>query len=285
MASRMTRSLKLAGMIAAVGVVAARSSVAGEVPQATIRAPGHDSGKDPEPQQSSERAAPNTAERGMNAKISWWKELSSITPKSNGQATRIGEGGKITVFLDDDKYPVRSLRCEPQGILKRYPMEDPIQGPDRYPIAFVATRRGRCVLRSGDFAMTIVVFGVPADSANSEPSINPNVHLSAREQASWDRLQKINAQITIESSGRTFVFGEFPLLQVFLDRNKYPVRAMTCEPQGVVDVVPGMPPVRGPERYPIGLTAKRPGSCVLRNKELSWTIVVPKDFQRNQGPE
>jgi hypothetical protein len=92
----------------------------------------------------------------------WEKEHAQITLKLNGGTfTTTADGGRFSVFLDDKKYPVRALTltCEPQDIVgPATSMIPPGQSVDFYPVTLGAGfESGSCILRNGDFSVTIVV--------------------------------------------------------------------------------------------------------------------------------
>jgi hypothetical protein len=97
--------------------------------------------------------------------IRWYKNHAQITLKNNGGTySTTADGAKFLVFLDDDKYPVKSLTltCNPTGIIGRSPVQDTGRSPELYPVIFMATAPGSCILSSGDFSVTIII-QEPAD--------------------------------------------------------------------------------------------------------------------------
>jgi hypothetical protein len=96
----------------------------------------------------------------ISGNIKWWKNHADITLNSNGGIfTTTDDGSKLIVFLDDVKYPVNSLTltCQPTGIIGRAPVQDTLRSPELYPVIFMATAPGSCILRSGNFSVTIMV--------------------------------------------------------------------------------------------------------------------------------
>ncbi|GEM_PF-3706293 len=94
----------------------------------------------------------------VSADVQWYKDNAQITLKSkSGVFTAVADGSKFLVFLDDEKYPVKSLICEPKGVIDRVPVQDTGRGPDMYPVMFIAVAPGKCVLRNRDFSVTVVV--------------------------------------------------------------------------------------------------------------------------------
>ncbi len=88
--------------------------------------------------------------------IQGYKERADITLENNGQTFTYTVQSRFFVFLDDDKYPLSQLKCEPEWVIA-YISNGSFRGPDRYPIYFEARRPGKCVLQNGDFSVTIVV--------------------------------------------------------------------------------------------------------------------------------
>lgn len=83
-------------------------------------------------------------------------ETVKITEKDNGKTVSVKLYSRFWVELDDKLHPLNkleSLSCKVIGYVSNWS----INGPDNYPIGFEATNPGRCVLRNGDFAVTINV--------------------------------------------------------------------------------------------------------------------------------
>jgi hypothetical protein len=94
----------------------------------------------------------------VSADIQWYKDNAQITLKSKGGVfTAVADGSKFLVFLDDEKFPVKSLFCEPKGVIDLMPVQDTGRGPDMYPVMFMAVAPGKCVLRNRDFSVTVIV--------------------------------------------------------------------------------------------------------------------------------
>jgi hypothetical protein len=88
--------------------------------------------------------------------VQGFKENADISLESNGQTYTFTWSSRFFVFLDDDKYPVQQLKCEPESVIG-YISNGSFRGPDRYPIYFEATRVGECVLKNRDFNVKIIV--------------------------------------------------------------------------------------------------------------------------------
>jgi len=100
----------------------------------------------------------NSTESEMD--IQWMKNNAAITLKSKGQTFTFTVTTRFSVFLDDEKYPIKALTCEPAWVMG-YISNGSFRGPDRYPIEYEATTPGECTLRDGDFAVKIVVVNGP----------------------------------------------------------------------------------------------------------------------------
>jgi hypothetical protein len=92
--------------------------------------------------------------------IQWMKNNAAITLESNGKTITFPVATRFSVFLDDDKYPVKALTCNPTWIIG-YISNGSLRGPGRYPIMYEATVPGECTLRDGDFTVKIVVVSGP----------------------------------------------------------------------------------------------------------------------------
>lgn len=79
-----------------------------------------------------------------------------IKLSDNGKTFSYHITDRFSVFLDDTNYPVKNLTCTPDGIIG-YVSNGSFRGPDRYPIMFEAAAEGQCVLKDGDFSVTISV--------------------------------------------------------------------------------------------------------------------------------
>jgi hypothetical protein len=88
------------------------------------------------------------------------KRLGAIMLEDNGRTYTYYVSNRFFVFLDDEKYPVDSLVCDPEGILL-YVSNGSFRGPDFYPIYFEAVKVGGCTLKDHDFAVKIVVVDLP----------------------------------------------------------------------------------------------------------------------------
>lgn len=90
------------------------------------------------------------------------KDSAWIKRTDNGQTIHAtADGIRSRIFLDDERYPVKSLvlTCEPPNaaFLTSPIYVFPNRGPDFYPVDIVSILPGKCVLRNKDFAVTIVV--------------------------------------------------------------------------------------------------------------------------------
>jgi hypothetical protein len=88
------------------------------------------------------------------------KDRAWISLKGNRQTyVATADGAKGSIFLDDEKYPVRSLAltCDPQDAAYLTEPTYGSRGPDLYPVWIVSVSPGTCTLRNGDFVVTVAV--------------------------------------------------------------------------------------------------------------------------------
>jgi hypothetical protein len=88
------------------------------------------------------------------------KQLGAIMLEDNGRTYTYYLSNRFFVFLDDEKYPVSDLHCEPEGAIG-YISNGSFRGPDFYPIYFEAGEVGSCTLKDRDFSVKIVVVDLP----------------------------------------------------------------------------------------------------------------------------
>jgi hypothetical protein len=88
------------------------------------------------------------------------EHLGTIMLEDNGRTYTYYLSNRFFVFLDDEKYPVDSLVCDPKGIIG-YISSGSFRGPDLYPIYFEAVDIGSCTLKDHDFVVKIVVVDLP----------------------------------------------------------------------------------------------------------------------------
>ena len=84
------------------------------------------------------------------------QNAAQIKLSDNGKTFTYHITDRFSVFLDDTKYPVKDLTCMPAGIIG-YVSNGSLRGPNNYPIMFEAVAEGQCVLKDGDFSVTIVI--------------------------------------------------------------------------------------------------------------------------------
>ncbi len=84
------------------------------------------------------------------------QKTAQIKLSDNGKTFTYHITDRFSVFLDDATYPVKNLSCAPTGIIG-YVSNGSFRGPNNYPIMFEAAAEGQCVLKDGDFSVTIVV--------------------------------------------------------------------------------------------------------------------------------
>lgn len=106
----------------------------------------------------------NLTPEEIEKEVQWAKEHAGITLKDKGTTQTSFEGGvKGSIFLDDEKYPVRLLKltCDPPDAAG---LTEPIygsRGPDLYPVWIITVLPGKCVLRNKDFVVNIVIEELP----------------------------------------------------------------------------------------------------------------------------
>lgn len=81
----------------------------------------------------------------------------TITEKDNGKTFSYVDTERFSVDLDPVKYPLNKLTCKPEGVIG-YVSNLSVNGPENYPIGFQVDAPGKsCILRNGDFSVTIKV--------------------------------------------------------------------------------------------------------------------------------
>jgi hypothetical protein len=84
------------------------------------------------------------------------KEQAPINLSGNGKSFSFRLTMRFIVFLDDKEYPVKDIRCTPEGIIG-YVSNGSVRGPDNYPIMYEAVGVGTCTLRNKDFQAHVTV--------------------------------------------------------------------------------------------------------------------------------
>lgn len=81
-----------------------------------------------------------------------------ITASDSGKTFDIWITSRITVILDARQYPMEDLRedCVPFGVLGRISNIPAVPWP-YYPIRYEAVQLGKCLIRNGQFEVTIAV--------------------------------------------------------------------------------------------------------------------------------
>lgn len=85
--------------------------------------------------------------------------------------------------------------------------------------------------------------------------------------------QDESADITAKDNGKTFSYIVTQRFSVELDKNLYPISSLKCNPDGTIGQVSNLS-INGPDNYPIGFQALKPGTCILKNGDFSVTIRV-----------
>lgn len=79
-----------------------------------------------------------------------------ITADDNGKTFSYGITSRFTVILDESKYPKKNLACSPDGIVGSI-SNIPSVKPPLYAARFEAVTAGTCLLKDGDFSVTILI--------------------------------------------------------------------------------------------------------------------------------
>ena len=84
---------------------------------------------------------------------------------------------------------------------------------------------------------------------------------------------KSDAQIKLSDSGKTFSYHLTDRFSVFLDDIKYPVKDLTCKPDGRIGYVSNGS-LGGPGHYPIMFEAVSEGQCQLEDHDFHVDILI-----------
>ncbi|MEJ2601190.1 MAG: hypothetical protein P8Z00_22860 [Anaerolineales bacterium] len=88
------------------------------------------------------------------------KRLGAIMLEDNGRTYTYTLTNRFFVFLDDEKYPVDGMKCEPKPVIGSV-TSGSFRGRGLYPIYYDASIVGSCTLKNHDFAVKIVVVDIP----------------------------------------------------------------------------------------------------------------------------
>ncbi|HUY69761.1 MAG TPA: hypothetical protein VMU70_01970 [Candidatus Tyrphobacter sp.] len=80
----------------------------------------------------------------------------TITALDNGNIFIYEPTSRLSVILDSRSYPKANLACQPAGILGTISNIPPVN-PPFYAARFETLKKGNCLLKDGDFEVTIVV--------------------------------------------------------------------------------------------------------------------------------
>jgi hypothetical protein len=86
---------------------------------------------------------------------------------------------------------------------------------------------------------------------------------------------KNNAQIKLSDNGKTFSYHLTDRFSVFLHDIKYPVKDLTCTPDGIIGYISNGS-LGGPGRYPIMFERVAEGKCRLEDHNFHVDIIVTK---------
>jgi hypothetical protein len=81
----------------------------------------------------------------------------TIDLNSLGKELHFKETDRFYVVLDINKYPLKNLKCKPEGIIEYISNNSEVYGPDNYMISYETVKPGYCLLSNGDFSVRIVV--------------------------------------------------------------------------------------------------------------------------------
>lgn len=84
---------------------------------------------------------------------------------------------------------------------------------------------------------------------------------------------KNNAQIKLSDNGKTFTYHLTDRFSVYLDDTKYPVKDLTCTPDGIIGYVSNGS-LGGLNNYPVMYEAVAEGTCRLEENGFHVDIVV-----------
>lgn len=80
----------------------------------------------------------------------------TITALDSGNIFIYKPTSRLSVILDDHSYPKANLTCQPAGILGVISNIPPVN-PPFYAARFETLKKGNCLLKDGNFEVTIVV--------------------------------------------------------------------------------------------------------------------------------
>ena len=84
---------------------------------------------------------------------------------------------------------------------------------------------------------------------------------------------KNDAQIKLSDNGKLYSYHLTDRFSVFLDDTKYPVKDLTCTPDGVIGYVSNGS-LGGPGRYPIIFEAVTERTCRLEDHDFHVDIII-----------
>ncbi len=115
--------------------------------------------------------------------------------------------------------------------------------------------------------ISVVLIGVSACQTATPPQPTPDAH------ATITADMKSDAQIKSSDNGRTFIYHPTDRFSVFLDDVKYPVKDLTCTPDGVIGYISNGS-LGGPRHYPIMFEAVTEGKCQMEDHDFHVEIIV-----------
>lgn|SRR5574341_252773 len=86
---------------------------------------------------------------------------------------------------------------------------------------------------------------------------------------------KNDAQIKLSDNNKTFSYHLTDRFSVFLDDENYPVKDLTCTPDGIIGYVSNGS-LGGPDGYPIMFEGVAEGKCRLEDHDFHVDIIIAK---------
>ena len=119
------------------------------------------------------------------------------------------------------------------------------------------------------FILFFVIFLTACQAAvsASPPQSTPDIHATITTE------MKNNAQIKLSDGGKTFTYHLTDRFSVFLDDTNYPVKDLTCTPDGIIGYVSNGS-LGGLGNYPVMFEAVAEGQCSLDDRDFHVDILV-----------
>lgn len=125
-------------------------------------------------------------------------------------------------------------------------------------------------MRRRSFLLFLICLGLSFTFAcHTATRIPPTSDASATVTAEMQN----DAQIKLSDNGKTFSYHLTDRFSVFLDDIKYPVKDLSCTPDGMIGYVSNGS-LGGPGRYPIMFEAVAEGKCRLEDHDFHAEIMI-----------